>query len=1588
MKALLCITATLLSVTFTSLVQAESCGNLQAPTNPPDPCGNSGGANLFNPLTGSVSREIIDLKLPASIGERPLHFTRLSTSRYLGGLPTPLGPSGNWRHNYLWKIRFLGFDDAGEARIAVDYPNGSSWEFQFAQVGDPYMTATARTHDRIEKDSDRPGYYRLWRKDGSRLEFYMLGSGTETRFLPLAEYDKHNRAYTYTHDAMERLTRVTDPAGHFIQLNYGPIGNFSTAFVEFNYHNPDAQTVSLAGSFNGWDTTAHPMIRSEAGNWQLTLPLQAGTSLGTVTHQYKFVIDGSTWISDPANPHTFPEGGPESGNNSLLTLDYDADHLDYQAVVPVRFEIEAPQAQSVRLAGSFNGWQGDAHPLQRDGDRWVLEFELAPGNYTYKYIVDSDWITDPENPFREPDGYGGYNSRLAVGPRQEAITHVQTSDGRALFYDYTIYEGTATLYAALTAVNYTDDHQARYTYSTTYQTGVRPHLASADDPRYDGRAGARIAYEYRPSGVAGFIAREKNLLTGETLVELQAEGETLRRLVSGSRVEVLTYNGIQLLSRKFLTPEDPEDPDNQLEDQSGRAYFDNNFGMLESTTDALGHTTRYERTWDFGILKKTTLPDGSSRALAFTDDRKPFHLASETDALGRITRYQRDPNGLPTRIDHPDGSYETFTYNTFGQPLTHRLRNGGTESFSYSPDGLRLSHTDPMGGVTTFTHDATGRLASRTDPLGRTTTYSYNARGQKIKETHPDDSFREWDYDPYGLLLFESDENGATTLYTYDDYGRRTYAIDPLGRATQFTYHGGINGCGACGFREQPDQIISPEGHLTEYTYDPKGRRLTETRAAGTPLAATTQFTYDLAGRLTAKTDPLGNAWSYTYDNRGRRLTESDPLGHRTTYTYDAVGNTLTRTLPGDTAWSMTYNAMNRRLTTTDPLGHTTRQTYDFGGRLTSETDALGRITSYRYNNADQRVVTVHPDGSSTQQSFDAAGNLTQRTDPLGRITQFLYDNRNRLVTVANPLGEQFDYAYDSTGRRLAEMFPGGLTRHQSYDAAGKLTETILALDTDDETRTTYTYDGDGYRLSETDPLGHTTTYTYDALGHRTTLRSPLGLTTTYTYDANGNSLTETRPDGSSLTRTYDPHGRRLSETDPAGDTLQYSYTPRGALASLTDTRGAVTTFSYDALDRRTAKTYDDGSAEQSSYDAAGQLITFTTARGLTRTYTYDLRGQLTGVTYSDATPAVSYTYDAAGQRLSASNAHATIEYRYDGAGRPAGETQTLAGHPLGARRFDLSHNVDARLTRIDYPGTNAPTLNYSYSPRGQLASVATPAFNVAYTRRPDERITALHYSNGIRNTREYDADGRLLATRYYRGEATTPFSQAAYTLDALGRRTALQRADGAGDTFHYDAKDQLTGAGYEVPGADPVNTPQSTATFAYDSMGNRTRFEDRSHPATSYTANALNQYTAVSAFNTTPTYDSDGNLTRREDQRLTWNAENRLLRVEPALPKTDDQRVRYAYDPLGRRVRRSVDTFDGNTWSQTKDTHYSYWDWHVIETHTVQASAPSKTRRYVWGEDLSGSSRAPVAWGDSSPWNPPPGSGATTTTATAMSPN
>lgn len=81
-----------------------------------------------------------------------------------------------------------------------------------------------------------------------------------------------------------------------------------------------------------------------------------------------------------------------------------------------RFALPASIGGSVHLAGDFNHWSESTLPFARRDDLGVFELEmpLIPGKYRYRVIVDGEWQTDPTNPQREPNEFGGFNSILVV----------------------------------------------------------------------------------------------------------------------------------------------------------------------------------------------------------------------------------------------------------------------------------------------------------------------------------------------------------------------------------------------------------------------------------------------------------------------------------------------------------------------------------------------------------------------------------------------------------------------------------------------------------------------------------------------------------------------------------------------------------------------------------------------------------------------------------------------------------------------------------------------------------------------------------------------------------------------------------------------------------------------------------------------------------------------------------------------------------------------------------------------------------------------------------------------------------------------
>jgi len=81
----------------------------------------------------------------------------------------------------------------------------------------------------------------------------------------------------------------------------------------------------------------------------------------------------------------------------------------------VEFSYSGESASSVSIAGSFNNWQVGKDNLVKGKDGlWKIVLPLKPGSYQYKFVVDGQWLPDPNNPETTDDGYGGKNSVLVV----------------------------------------------------------------------------------------------------------------------------------------------------------------------------------------------------------------------------------------------------------------------------------------------------------------------------------------------------------------------------------------------------------------------------------------------------------------------------------------------------------------------------------------------------------------------------------------------------------------------------------------------------------------------------------------------------------------------------------------------------------------------------------------------------------------------------------------------------------------------------------------------------------------------------------------------------------------------------------------------------------------------------------------------------------------------------------------------------------------------------------------------------------------------------------------------------------------------
>jgi len=381
---------------------------------------------------------------------------------------------------------------------------------------------------------------------------------------------------------------------------------------------------------------------------------------------------------------------------------------------------------------------------------------------------------------------------------------------------------------------------------------------------------------------------------------------------------------------------------------------------------------------------------------------------------------------------------------------------------------------------------------------------------------------------------------------------------------------------------------------------------------------------------------------------------------------------------------------------------------------VTPDDCATMSATNYHYDAAGRQLAIRDALGKLTTSVYDAAGRRTALVDARGNRTTFSYDSASRLTAEVDALSQACSYGYDAAGRRSWRLDPKGQRTTYVYDAANRQTR----LEYSDGKRVTYSYDNAGNRTTMADSTG-TTTYSYDSLNRLAAVVTPGPRTISYDFDAAGNRSLLVDPDAGRTTYSYD--GRRL-------------------LSSLVNAYGERTTWQYDVAGRPTTMTHGNASIAETDYDAAGRIASVRNLKSdrsvlSVFNYSYDAGGNRTGVQEANG-DRVTWSYDATNQlareRRSGTNAY-DVTFTYDAAGS---RLTRLEGGTTTTYSYDAANQLNTEVTP-------SQRTTYSYDANGNTQVINAAGQLTTYSWDIEDHITGVQLPAGSRNTFSYDGDGR-----------------------------------------------------------------------------------------------------------------------------------------------------------------------------------------------------------------------------------------------------
>jgi RHS repeat-associated protein len=802
--------------------------------------------------------------------------------------------------------------------------------------------------------------------------------------------------------------------------------------------------------------------------------------------------------------------------------------------------------------------------------------------------------------------------------------------------------------------------------------------------------------------------------------------------------------------------------------------------------DGLGRVIAQRREIDDGQFVSTHYTyDARNRVRSVT--QRDTSGSATTQIVRRLTAF--DVAGRVTGVTSAESGLTTQTEVVQGGRIvrTAILQDPDASGPEASPVVVQKFYPDgrmeSTEGSGTFPVRYEYSIAADTDPLSNLGGFS--AKVTKTIRVGENLATTEWTADyqnQFGDTYKQVAADGATTRRIYDVAGRMTRSIDADGVTTLYRERGDGDASVSAAVQFALDSSEA-EWSLTAVDMDQDGQ-------------------VDFSNGATGPAGTLADQIKLT-----QRYVESDQSGvwrARSTKVWSDPSNptqNATVSVSRDRADGMLRESLNH-------------------GRKTVTSVVRNRAT------ASIRIDTFAPDGTS-------AGMLT---------TYGLERSVATFTTVPNsaPL-TQVAYFYDDFGRR-----------EQITDTRGTTT-------TADDRISFVTFNSAGLPVTSTTPA--------PAVGEPTQ-------TTSTVYDALGRVIRVDLPDGVSQHTAYFPNGKVKKTYGARMYPSEYTYDMQGRMKTLktwkdfneaagTGTTGAaVTTWTYSPTrGYLTSKTYEGGQAGPTyAYAASGRLLSRTWARGVVTTYGYNNAGQLASVNYSDVTPDVTMKFDRRGRTIEVSDAVGarTLAYATDGSllteDFGAGwldEISQHSGYDTFGRRTSLelrrnaiaqsslAYGYDAQSGRYAFVTKGGLRADYGYETGGELVSSLTL-----------RNGTAVNSPVMLTTSYNVDAIGRMRSIAH--DSVLGPDEAYAYTYDAANQRTRLDLIDGSSWVYQYDAMGQVIGGKrYKDGGANPTNpVPGQQYEYGFDDIGNRTLAKMGGNTAggglrtTTYTANALNQYT------------------------------------------------------------------------------------------------------------------------------------------------